>query len=235
MDPAADAVDRLAAAIGAAADRRPDRALRVAISGITGSGKTTLAAHLRLALVRHGRSVIAVRADDFHHPRAVRYRRGRESAEGYYRDAFDTALLRRSVLDPLDPGGDACIRMRGFDLERDVAIDEEPHRVRAGDIVLVEGSFLLRPELRGGFDYAVFVRASFETAERRGASRDAVALGSEDNARRLYRVRYHAAQRIHLDEIDVERDADAVFDTEDLERPVLRFRDDSAGSTPLPA
>jgi uridine kinase len=89
------------------------------------------------------------------------------------------------VLDPLGQAGDAQIRVRGFDLERDLAIDEAPHRVRAGDIVLVEGGFLLRPELRERFDYAVFVQASFETAERRGASRDAVALGSEDNAARV--------------------------------------------------
>src|SRR6185503_4651399 len=110
----------------------------------------------------------------------------------------------------------------------DVPVVEPPKQAVPGDVVLVEGSFLLRPELRGGFDFVVWVETSFETAEARGVARDAAALGGEENARRLYRVRYHAAQRMHLDEIDVGRDAAAVVANDDLERPTLRLRNQTS-------
>jgi uridine kinase len=217
-------LELLADDVVAAADRRPGRALRVGVTGVAGSGKTTLAAELATTLRRRGRTTFVVGGDDFHRPRSVRYRRGRESAEGYYRDAFDADLLRRCVLDPLAATAPAAFRARGFDLERDAPIDDVPRTAASGDVVLVEGSFLLRPELRDGFDYVVFVETSFETAERRGVARDAAGLGGEEAARRLYRVRYHAAQRLHFDEIDVDRDATAVVGNEILDRPTLRLR-----------
>jgi len=217
-------LELLADDVASATRRHPRRALRVAVTGITGCGKSTLADELAAALVRLGRTAFVVRGDDFHRPRSIRYRRGRESAEGYYRDAFDTALLRRCVLDPLAAPAPAAFRARGFDLERDAPIDDVPRTANPGDVVVLEGSFLLRPELRDGFDYVVFVETSFETAERRGVARDAAGLGGEETARRLYRVRYHAAHRLHFDEIDVDRDASAVVGNEDLDRPTLRLR-----------
>lgn len=60
------------------AARLPDRApdgVRVGIDGVDGVGKTTFADHLAAVLQHAGRSVVRVSADDFHHPREVRYRR----------------------------------------------------------------------------------------------------------------------------------------------------------------
>ena len=48
--------------------------------------------------------MVRVSADDFLHPRAVRYRLGRHSPEGFFRDSYDLGALREYVLDPLGPG-----------------------------------------------------------------------------------------------------------------------------------
>jgi uridine kinase len=45
---------------------------------------------LAAALGRAGRPVLRASVDDFHRPRAERYRRGRESAVGYWLDAYTT-------------------------------------------------------------------------------------------------------------------------------------------------
>lgn len=58
--------------------------LRVAIDGIDGAGKTTLADELAEPIRGLGREVIRASVDSFHHPREIRYRRGRLSPEGYF-------------------------------------------------------------------------------------------------------------------------------------------------------
>ncbi|HXR45584.1 MAG TPA: hypothetical protein VN759_12280, partial [Pseudolysinimonas sp.] len=61
----------------------------IAVDGPSGAGKTTFADDLAVALRADGATVFRASVDDFHRPRAERYQRGRFSAEGYYRDAFD--------------------------------------------------------------------------------------------------------------------------------------------------
>lgn len=60
--------------------------VRVAIDGVDAAGKTTLADELVAPLRRRGRSVVRASADDFHNPRALRYRAGRDSPEVYLRE-----------------------------------------------------------------------------------------------------------------------------------------------------
>jgi len=83
-------LEQLAAAIAA---RRLDHPTRVAIDGVDGSGKTTLADELVEPLRRAGRDVIRASVDGFHNPRVVRYTRGPDSPEGYFLDSFDYATL----------------------------------------------------------------------------------------------------------------------------------------------
>lgn len=54
--------------------------------------------------VSESRPVVRIQADSFLNPRAVRYRRGRFSAEGYLHDTYDFAALRSNVLAPLRVG-----------------------------------------------------------------------------------------------------------------------------------
>jgi uridine kinase len=66
---------------------RRSHPLRVAIDGVDGVGKTTLADELVAPLQSLGRDVIRASIDDFHNPRSIRLRRG--GAEGYYFDSFE--------------------------------------------------------------------------------------------------------------------------------------------------
>jgi hypothetical protein len=60
----------------------PGTFLRIAIDGVDGAGKTTFADELAFALLKSGRPIIRASTDDFHNPRAARYRRGKRSPEG---------------------------------------------------------------------------------------------------------------------------------------------------------
>ena len=188
----------------------------MAVTGITASGKSTLASELCGGVRALGVDCVSVPVDGFHRPKAVRHARGRESAEGYYRDAYDYDLLIARVLEPLGPGGDGSYVSRAFDLERDAPVDETPERAAPGSIVILDASFLLREEIRDYFDYRIFVQASFEAARKRGVARDREALGGETQAQRLYRVRYHEAQKIYFREAQPLNRADAVVINDDV-------------------
>lgn len=83
--------------------------VRVGIDGIENSGKTTLADELAPHIEARGRHVIRATVDLFHAPRAVRYRQGRESAQGYYEDSFDYEKFQERLLTPLGPNGDLSL------------------------------------------------------------------------------------------------------------------------------
>ncbi len=194
--------------------------LRVAVDGITASGKTTFADALADAVRARGRKCVRVSMDGFHNPRAIRHRQGRESAAGYYEDAYDFDSLRRLLLDPLGPSGDRWYRTAVIDLASDEQVYVPPQRAEDDMILVVDGSFLQR-DVRDAWDYVVYLRAEFAAAAERGAARDAAALGSLDEARRLFEVRYHAAGRRYLDEVSPETTADIVVDNNDPTRPFV--------------
>ena len=82
----------------------PDHPVRVAIDGVDGAGKTTLANELAGPVRSLNREVIRASVDGFHNPRSIRYRLGRHSPKGYFTDSFNYAALKADLLLPLGPG-----------------------------------------------------------------------------------------------------------------------------------
>ena len=216
------------AVLGAIADRiealPQDHPRRVAIDGVTGTGKTTFAIELAAELDRRGVPVIQVTMDGFHQPRAIRYRQGRGSAAGYYEDAYDFESVRRLLLDPLGPEGDRRYRTAVIDLASDRPVKDAPAEAPSTAVLVVDGSFLQKPNLRSCWDHVVYLHASFEAAESRGVRRDAELLGGTDAAIKAFRTRYHAAQRRYLAECDPAALADSVIDHEDPAAPAILAR-----------
>ncbi|WP_267425277.1 hypothetical protein [Methylobacterium sp. GC_Met_2] len=141
--------------------------------------------------------MIRTSVDGFHRPRVERYARGRHLAEGYYHDARDLPAIVALLLAPLGPGGNPRYRTASFDLVADLPLAQEPESAVVDAILIVDGTFLQRPELRDHWDVALFVRASAATAEARGLSRDATKLGGEAAARDLYAQRYRPAYALY--------------------------------------
>lgn len=169
----------------------PGPALRVAVDGRSGVGKSTFSQALVTALVEMGRPAVCIQLDDFHHPRVRRYARGRYSAEGYYRDARDLEALIQLCLTPLGPGGTGRFSTASFDLEADKPVEPAWRQTAPEQIIVVEGTFLLRPELNAHWDFSVYLDAPAEVARERGMGRDLALLG--DEAELLYRQRYEGA------------------------------------------
>ncbi|WP_315741549.1 MULTISPECIES: uridylate kinase [unclassified Bradyrhizobium] len=206
----------------AAAVDRP-HPVRVAIDGRTASGKTTVANEMAHELDRIGRATIRTSIDGFHRPKRERYARGRHSAEGYYFDARDLDAVRRLLLEPLGPGGSLIYSTASFDLDKDEPIVAPTHRANQRDILIVDGTFLQRSELRDAWEVVIFVDVDVKTAGERGTLRDANQLGGREAAEALYRDRYAPAFEIYERLSQPIQNANIVLDNREFETATVRI------------
>lgn len=217
----AELLDQLAEYITARPFAHPTR---VALDGVDASGKTTLANELAPLIEAHGQAVIRASVDGFHRPRAERYRRGADSPEGYYEDSFDYTALRDSLVLPLGPGGTRMYRTRVFDFRADAPLDEPPRVAPANAILLFDGVFLLRPELRDLWDVRVFVAADFAVTLRRAQVRDVSLFGDADAIRTRYIQRYIPGQQLYLSQAHPQAHADVIVENDDPQNPSIVWR-----------
>ncbi|PFS53175.1 uridine kinase [Bacillus cereus] len=197
---------------------------RVGVSGITASGKTTFANELAEEMKKLGVPVTRATIDDFHHPRAIRYARGKESARGYYEDAHDYTAFKERLLKPLGPDGNLQYETISHNLKTDIPVHNEPLRAQNNMVLIVDGTFLLKKDVAHLFDYKIFVDTDFEIARKRGAKRETEAFGSYEEAEKMFLDRYHAACKMYIDKHNPKECADVVFRNSDFNDPVVVFK-----------
>jgi uridine kinase len=181
------------------------RVRRVAVDGVDGAGKTVFADELARELTAGGTTVVRASVDGFHHPREVRYRRGRTSPDGFYLDSYDYATLRAQLLDPLGPGGSGWFRTAAWDWRSDSPVDPPEQHADPGDVLVLDGIFLHRPEV------------PFDVSYARMSERDGTPSDPQHDANR----RYLDGQRRYLAECDPAAHASIVVDNSDLLKPVI--------------
>jgi uridine kinase len=144
----------------------------------------------------------------------VRYARGRDDPEGFYRDSYDYAAFVQLVLEPAD-----AIVPAVFDHVADRAVEAEPVPLRSDTILVVDGIFLHRDELAAWWDYSIWLDVPFDVSIPRCAARGD-GLGSADAEAPANR-RYVEGQRLYLRECEPRRRATVVVDNTDLAVPRL--------------
>ena len=172
---------------------RTDARLMVAIDGAGGAGKSTLARGIEEAC---GGCVSIVRCDDFYRPLPDASLAPEQAYEHY----FDWRRLRDEALLPLRAGDVA--RYQRYDWTTDrlaETIEVEPR-----EIVIVEGVFSMRPELRGFLDVAIFIETPREERIRRMTSRPQPSISWMDQ--------WLAAEDWYLEKVAPHRDADVILE-----------------------
>ena len=189
----------------------------VAVDGVDGAGKTVFADELAARLRAAGRAALRVSADDFHTPKAIRHRRGRDSPVGFWLDSYDYPALRERVLVPLGRGGSRRFRRASHDLATDEYVRPPVEQAPPGAVVVIDGLFLHRDELAGGWDLSIFLRVPFAVSVARMAARD----GTDPDPEHPSVRRYVEGQRRYFAACAPEERADLVVDNSDLAAPVL--------------
>lgn len=190
----------------------------LAVDGPDGAGTTSFADDLAEAFAHRGHAVFRASMNDFHQPRELRHRAGRHDAQGYYRDAFDYSLFRRVLLEPFRMGGSTGFQLRAFDLKRDQPAESAWVTGPADAILIVDGVFLNRPELRGVWNWSLWLDASAEVRLARLAGRDPSATPESNQ-------RHAEAQALYVRDAHPNTTADAIVDNSDPENPKRRFAD----------
>ena len=129
----------------------------VAIDGIDASGKTTLANELAVSLQAYGRPVIRASIDGFHRPRSERYRRGPTSPGRLLPRCLRLCRPTGSVAHSAWPRWIRRYHRSVFDFRTDRPLNAPQEEAPADAILIVDGVFLLRPELDAFWDYRIFV------------------------------------------------------------------------------
>lgn len=195
----------------------------MAIDGLDGAGKTVLAEEL-VELAAEGpsgsgddRPVASMSIDGFHHPRAVRYARGR-GPDSFFHDSYDYGAFVRSVVTPFRDG--APIVPAAWDVEADVPAAPARLVPPPRCVLLVEGIFLHRPELRTHWDASVWLEVPFEISVPRGNVR--LPGRYDSNPEADVNHRYVGGQRLYLAECKPWGRANWIIDNEDLQHSRLR-------------
>lgn len=188
----------------------------LAVDGIDGAGKRPFADALAERLGKGSHPVFRASIDAFHRPRAERYVRGVDSAEGYYLDSFDYELFRRVLIEPFKLGGSAGFVTAAFDVSRDASIEMDWKTGPQDATLVVDGAFLNRPELRGLWNYSIWLDADDRAAAARLFELDGAAGQSP---------RYPGGQALYLAEANPRERATAIVDNSDPQHPRRVFAD----------
>ena len=199
--------------------RYPAGRVIVAIDGLDGAGKTVFADGLAEVFAETGDAVFRAGIDGFHRPRGERYNRGRRSPEGFYRDSYDYATFRRVLIDPFRDGaqtaGTTGFQLAAFDVARDAPVESQWVTAPLDAVLVVDGIFLHRPELRDLWDWSVWLDVPFEVAYARMALRD----DSDPDPDAPSNARYRQGQEIYLNEARPRDAASVIVDNADLAHP----------------
>src|SRR5262245_21156261 len=185
-----------------------ERSALIAITGIDGAGKGWVAERLSGALSREGLQAGIVGVDGWLNLPHVRFG-APDPGEHFYRHAMRFEALFGDLVEPLRAA--RSIRLEAdFAEERARAFQRHEYRYRDLDVLLLEGIFLLKKELRSRYDVSLWVDCSFETALDRAIARAQEGLSPEETAR-AYRSIYFPAQRVHLQRDDPRSAADVLL------------------------
>jgi len=145
--------------LGSRIDTAP---LLVAIDGHSAAGKSTLARTIQHQLA----NVTLIHVDDFYRVMDKRARAALD-AEGGYMLYYDWQRLEAQVLQPLSKRQQAMYQQYDWadgSLGKWVVVEPT-------GVIVVEGVYSTRPELRAYYDVKIFVETSFATRMRRQGQR----------------------------------------------------------------
>lgn len=161
----------------------------VAIDGRSAAGKTTLADELAAHMQQRGHHVLRSSIDDFHPPKH-KYRSGerRYTPSTYYAEGYDYAAFRNHVLEPLRQEGSRRCRLALWNSFHDIALPEQWTEASNDTILVVDGIFLLRPDLQHFWNYVVWLDIDWGIMLERAVKRDTAWVGDAALVLERYRT-----------------------------------------------
>jgi uridine kinase len=167
----------------------------IGLSGIDGSGKTSIATAVTQHLQALGVRVALVPLDPWHTPRTARFL-GSDPAAHFYRNAFRWTELFDQLIEPLRSNRSVDLTAWVHPIERGPSFQQR-HRIEAVDLVLLEGIFLFKREHRHRLDLGWWIDCPFDEALARARRRNQEGISDLELVREYQEI-YFPAQRLHM-------------------------------------
>jgi hypothetical protein len=169
----------------------------VAVDGTDGSDRVAFADDLAAVFEEREHPVYRASLRYFQRSRVEQEKFGPESPERIFQHRDDYSALSRVLLGPFRMGGSTGFVTRQFDPDRDAWIEPTWLSAAPDATLVIDGDFLLRPELRGHWSFSILLDGEPEAP-----------------ADELYRM-----------QVQPSRFASAVVDNTDAVNPQRRFFD----------
>ncbi len=173
-----------------------DRTVIVGIDGLGGAGKSTVSDEILSILRSEGLGITVLHIDDFIHPKEIRYNDNLPQWECYYRLQWRYDYLLDRIVTPIKSGADFTADIELYDKDNDTYFLQHTV-IPKGSIVIIEGVFLQRDELKDVFDYMIYIDVPENTRLARVLERDGY-IGDSDQIAEKYNNRYFPAERFYV-------------------------------------
>ncbi len=183
----------------------------VAIDGLGGSGKTTITKSIAENLKTKGCNPVIIHIDDFIQPKSVRYNEKYEEWFCYYHLQWRYKYLIENILCPIHDGEKM--------IDRKIELyhkDTDEYEVKSfkydsdKSLLLIEGVFLQRPELRNFFNYVLYLDIPKDIRLERVIKRDRY-IGNDQQIVDKYKTRYFPAEEKYISTCCPKDNADLVI------------------------
>lgn len=165
----------------------------VGVDGLGGAGKSTIVDSLKLQLQNENYNSEILHIDDFIHLQHIRCDKSKEEWYCYYNIQWRYDYLVEEILDPIKRGNEIYKSIQLYDKEND-RYSIQPVCIPYGFVLILEGIFLQRKELRSYLDFVIYLDVPQEVRLNRVLSRDRYIGGLED-IKCKYERRYFLAEK----------------------------------------
>ncbi|MBC7517741.1 MAG: uridine kinase [Microbacteriaceae bacterium] len=192
-----------------------------AVVAVDGTNATrSFADDLAASVTARGHGVFRASMDRFYRPEAERAARGQSTAAEVYANAADYSTFRRVLVEPFRLGGSTAFVTAAFDVESNTVIPAKWLSGPKDALLIVDGMFLNRPELRGLWNFSVWLEPDVAAPVH-----SEVVADSQNSAIAEFPAQRAAALAIYLAESSPRTTATAIMNATDPEHPRRVFAD----------
>lgn len=170
----------------------------VGISGIDGSGKSTLSEIIYDKLKDRGINVYIVHGDDFLFNKKIRNANPNQET-AYYYETFNYAKLFNEIIIPAKKSNNLHREVEMLDWQTDLTFVDKFEFV-GPCIIIVEGVFIFKKEYSSIFSYKIWIDIDFDTGIERALKRkrDIEYYKDKDELLNRYLGRFYKGQKLHM-------------------------------------
>ena len=180
----------------------------VGIDGLGGAGKSTISERICERLESYKFNIILLHIDDFINVREIRYNTAYPEWQCYYDLQWRYGYFVETI-NQIKNGAKNQVEVELYDKDNDNYY-KQSYNVTEHTVVIVEGIFLQRKELKGIFDFMVYIDIPETVRLERVLKRDTY-IGNKQQIVDKYQNRYFPAEHKYFREYQPNKLADYVI------------------------